>query len=461
MLVEQTNLYYTQKQAAKASPMIWHDVFPEEMLAFFGMVIAMGVVPMPEYDDYWSTFNILNHPWFPSIFSRDRFKQILRYLHCADNSKTPARDHPDYKLHKVKPLVDHLNHIFPLLYIPSQSVSIDESMVGTKCRVSFIQYMPKKPKKFGIKLWLLCEAMTGYCCQLQVYTGRVEGGAEHGLSHRVVFDLIRQYLNKNYVVYFDNFYTSYLLVKDLLAQRTFSCGTIRSNRIGFPADLRVHERLRRGDAHFRKTNGITAVRWCDKRDVFAMSSLHGNKMQVIPQRRGEGEPIVKPSMIVDYNMYMNGVDKCDQLLVSYALCRKSTKWWVRLFFRLLDMSVINAMVLYLTQNVQLQRKRQPHKKFRLALANELVQPLLDKYADPAFLRPTGAGRPHIAQASRLRGKHFGKAKPPRRRCIICASEKQPNGKYKDTKTVNYCEKCQKYVCRNCFEAYHTKSTYKK
>lgn len=194
LLVEQTNLYYYQRQAQLVSPMHWDDVIPEEMLAFFGVVIAMGIVPMPEYSDYWSKTNILAHPWFPSIFPRDRFKQILRYLHCADNTKTTARDHPDYKLHKVKPFVDHLNNAFPQMYVPTQSLSVDESMVGTKCRVSFIQYMPKK---FGIKLWLLCESLSGYCTVLQVYTGKTEVGIEHGLSYRVVFDLMQNYWNKN------------------------------------------------------------------------------------------------------------------------------------------------------------------------------------------------------------------------------------------------------------------------
>ena len=48
----------------------------EEILAFFGVVIAMGVTNLPQVFDYWSTEAILSTPWYSSIFSRTRFLQI-------------------------------------------------------------------------------------------------------------------------------------------------------------------------------------------------------------------------------------------------------------------------------------------------------------------------------------------------------------------------------------------------
>ena len=63
-------------------------------------------------------------------------------------------------------------------------------MVGTRCRIGFIQYMPKKPTKFGIKIWALAEARTGYCQQFQIYTGKTGDTQENGLTYRVVTDLL-------------------------------------------------------------------------------------------------------------------------------------------------------------------------------------------------------------------------------------------------------------------------------
>src|SRR6218665_986120 len=241
ILVEQTNLYYRQSAAAKPSPMPWNDVDLKEIQAFIGLIIAMGVVRMLELDDYWSTDVLLGNPWFRSVMSRDRFKQILRYLHCTDNSTARTTDD---KLYKIRPLIDSLNNSFRKVYVPTQCLSVDELMVGTKCRISFLQYMPKKPKKFGIKLWALCESVSGYCLQFQVYTGKVDTGVEHGLAYRVVFDLMAHYLNKGYKLFMDNFYSSYQLYVDLLNCRTGACGTVRPNRYGFPSELKAKSKMK-------------------------------------------------------------------------------------------------------------------------------------------------------------------------------------------------------------------------
>ena len=108
-------------------------------------------------------------------------------------------------------------------------------MVGTRCRISFLQYMPKKQEKFGIKIWALCEAKTGYCYNFQVYTGKEDAGQENGLAYRVASDLVKPYLNKIWCrLFFDNFFSSVNLVRDLLKQKTLSCGTLRSNRVNLP-----------------------------------------------------------------------------------------------------------------------------------------------------------------------------------------------------------------------------------
>jgi len=310
LLVLQTNLYYCQSVSVKPSAMEWVDVTVEQMMAFVGLVVAMGVVRLPEIDDYWAIDPILQHPWFASVMSRTRFKQILRYLHCADNTANVSGD----KLRKLRSVVDTLNVSFRQLYTPSQCLSVDESMVGTKCRISFLQYMPKKPKKFGIKLWALCESVTGYCLQFQVYTGKVESSVEHGLAYRVVFDLMKHYLDKGYHLFMDNFYTSYQLFADLLQRSTGACGTVRCNRLGFPKELQGKMKMKRGEAKFLQCDCITAVRWFDKRDVFALSSLHGSEMTSV-LTRSSTEPVSKPKLIADYNTYMSGVDHCDQLLV--------------------------------------------------------------------------------------------------------------------------------------------------
>lgn len=357
MIVEQTNLYCRQSHGGN-SPAGWTDVTYQEMLAFFGVVIAMGLVKLPDINDYWATKGINHIPWFPSILSRKRFQQITRYFHCVDNNDTPARDHPNYKLFKVNWIIDKLNNTFREYYVPAQNLSVAEQMIGTKCRVSFLQYMPKKPKKFGIKLWVLCEALSGYCLQYQIYTGKINNQVEVDLGYRVVFDLLRYYLNRGYRVFFDNYYTSVKLVADLAAQQTFSCGTVRINRKNLPADFTTLK-LKKGEAKFWKSDVITAVLWQDKRTVTLLSSFISNDIIDIPLRRGEETAITKPKIICEYNKYMNGVDKCDQYLNYYTIGRKARKWWKKVFFRMMEQSIINSMVLFLYGRPELVRKSSP------------------------------------------------------------------------------------------------------
>ena len=55
---------------------------------------------------------------------------------------------------------------------PGQQLSIDESMIGTKCCLSFIQYLPAKPTKWEIKVWVWSDAVTGCILSFSIYTGK-------------------------------------------------------------------------------------------------------------------------------------------------------------------------------------------------------------------------------------------------------------------------------------------------
>ena len=101
-----------------------------------------------------------------------RFELLLRFLHLNDSRKQHPRGDPNYdKLYKIRPFLDTIVSNFKIVYLPRQNVSIDESIVGFKGRLSFVQYMPKKPTKWGIKAWVLAEFDTGYVWNLKVYTG--------------------------------------------------------------------------------------------------------------------------------------------------------------------------------------------------------------------------------------------------------------------------------------------------
>jgi hypothetical protein len=135
----------------------------EELQAFIGLNLAMGLLWLLQVSDYWSTVEIFQTPWFPAVMSRDRFFMLLRCLHLVNSTQQKNKGDVGYDpLYKVRPLIDHLSAVFPVYYHAGRELSVDEMMIGTRCRISFLQYIPKKPTKFGIKVWVNSEAKTGY-----------------------------------------------------------------------------------------------------------------------------------------------------------------------------------------------------------------------------------------------------------------------------------------------------------
>ena len=82
-------------------------------------------------------------------------------------------------------------------------------MIKFKERPSIKQYLPLKPIKIGYKVWCLCNPITGYLFNYQIYLEKEEtSGKEILLGERVVFDLISGHNFQGKHRYFDNFFTS-------------------------------------------------------------------------------------------------------------------------------------------------------------------------------------------------------------------------------------------------------------
>ena len=104
----------------------------------------------------------------------------------------PSRDDAAYDpLYKLRPLIDHCQQNFRDQYIPGCDMSVDEGMIKYKGRLYFRQYMPKKPIKYGIKVWMAADSRTGYVCNYDIYLGKSLNDAkvEDGLATSVVLKL--------------------------------------------------------------------------------------------------------------------------------------------------------------------------------------------------------------------------------------------------------------------------------
>ena len=93
----------------------------------------MGINILPEIRDYWSTDEKLHYSPIASRISRDRFEEITRYLHFANNEALPGRTEEGYnRLQKVDPVVSAIRERCRTVYSPHCENAIDEAMVPFK-----------------------------------------------------------------------------------------------------------------------------------------------------------------------------------------------------------------------------------------------------------------------------------------------------------------------------------------
>ena len=219
--------------------LLWTKITVEELKAFLGFCILMGINSLPALKDYWKRDPTFHYAPIADRISRDRFLEISRYLHFVDNDTLEPRDSPSYdRLGKVRPLIDHFTEQFRAVYVPHKEVAVDEAMIKFTGRSSLKQYMPMKPIKRGIKVWVLGDSCNGYFWNFQVYTGKMGDTAEKGLGARVVKDLTSDLKGKYHHAFFDNYFTSVGLLDDLEKDGIYACGTARKDRIGFPEVLK-------------------------------------------------------------------------------------------------------------------------------------------------------------------------------------------------------------------------------
>lgn len=86
-IVQETNRYHMQELTKKASTVKWVNTTVEEVQSLLGVILAMGLIKLLEIDDYWRRGSVYGMSWFPSIFQQDHFKQLLCYLHLANNEQ--------------------------------------------------------------------------------------------------------------------------------------------------------------------------------------------------------------------------------------------------------------------------------------------------------------------------------------------------------------------------------------
>ena len=456
-LADQCNLY--ARQQPPGSSYNWTDTTESEMKLFMGIHLAMGVHKLPSVEDYWSQHPLLGAPDISRGIPIRRFKALQSCLHLNDNTTVRKRGEPGYdKLHKIRPLMESIRENCQRCYSLHREVSVDEAMVGFKGRSSMKQYCPMKPTKRGYKVWALSGAHTGYMYNFAVYCGATPGVTEHGLGASVVRTMTEPVLEKGHFLFFDNYFSTVPLAQFLRTKNTYCVATARIDRTAWPTNLKnkktLKQHLKKGDHRSQIVSpGVQCFMWMDKKVVpFINTICNPSSLTTVKHKKKDGSTVNVscPLSVQLYNKYMGGVDMADQLRKAYSCRRRSRKWWLPLFYFMVDISVVNSYILH---------RDTPHeskltiKEFILELATELMS------CDSIRKRPAGVlPQPSLdaPPSARFCERHFPSRSENKRQCRICSKDGIRR------RVVYCCLDCDPkgpvFLCAEpCFRLFHTKA----
>ena len=385
--------------------------------------------------------------------SRDRFLQIFWNLHLCNPNPVSSSSSP--RNSKIQPLLDLLSPRFETTFKPGKCVAVDEAMISFKGRASFRQYIRGKPHPFGIKAFVLADSKTGYVFRLRIYFGKETDLVVNPTllqTTRIVLTLCEPYEGLGHHVFTDRYYTSPELAMELERRGLAFTGTVQTNRRGMPLAIKCSGKrgMAQGSVRAYRAGKMMAIQWQDKRTVTILSTTGSCNLVQVKTRRGVVKE--KPEVVDLYNQNMLGVDKMDQLATYYSFLRKSVKWWRKVMFWLLEVSVVNSYILYTTSLGQYGQQPRSHLQFRRELILQLVSHRLQLPA------PSRSGPRVDLSLERLRPvPHFAEESERRRDCRVCSAV----GRRRTTAYL--CITCsdRPYLHPGrCFRLFHTRENFR-
>lgn len=464
-IVLETNKYADKhlakkKRSKRASKLLWYPVTIDEMWVFFAVLIYQAIIIKPKQRWYWTRNKMFETSFVRNMMNMARFEHIMKFLHFADDDIYDPETHPCPKLRKIWDIFQAINANFEKTYVPEQDISIDESLMAFRGRLSWKQFIPSKRSKCGVKSYVMCESNSSYILKSVIYTGKETEKApleDVSITTAIVMNISEKLLHQGYTLVMDNFYNSPELFKLLSSSQTNAYGTLRANRKGLPENF-SKIKLKKDEAACWVKEGLVVIKWHDKKDISLISTCHDVSFQETVNKIGGKK--IKPQIVIDYNKTMGGVDRADQQMSTYSLMRQQQKKYYKKIFRhLLDQCLLNAYILYKKYT----NKNAEHLAFFTTLVGQILKAHQTE-DEPSAKR----GRPVIQKSlfgdttpTRLTGRHFPSIVPATdnkknstRRCCVCSAK----GVRKESRYC--CQECDVGLCVDpCFRIYHTQEEY--
>lgn len=409
------------------------DVTKTEILAFIGLLFLSGCKKQnhTHFLELW-TKDGTGSEIFRACMSYQRFLFLLANIRFDDKETRNERKKED-KLAAVRFILDKFVDNCERNYSLGECMTIDEMLIAFRGRCSFIQYIPNKPAKYGLKVFVLCDAKTFYVTKIELYCGTQPDGQynQSNTPTAIVHRLLKEQKGSNRNLTCDNWYSSYPLALELLQDKITFIGTLKKNKRELPIELLPNKDRLVGSSIFGFQKDVTIVSNVRKQNkcVILISTMHDDAA-IDPDTN-------KPEIILDYNITKGGVDTVDKMCNTYSVGRRTRRWPLAFVFQLLNIAGINSQILYNASNPNCSYKYR--RLFLKTLSLSLMRPHLSERAAIVtlpidikyFLSRYREAQPDTVE------------EPPRKirgRCFIC-------GRKKNRVTTITCSTCHELVCK--------------
>ena len=457
----------TKYEAATADPVASHAkeyalLTRTELLAFLGLSLLRGCMGRNATAE-----ELFRGPYAPApftaTFSFRRYLKLLRCLRFDDVATRDVRREGD-KFCLLRDVFNSFDENLRRHLKPSDDVCVDETLVRFRGRCGFKVYMPSKPGKYGILFRSVADAEFHYIWKLWPYAGKPANPQKvpTNSSFATVLDLVRyltaELRGSGRNVTMDRYFTSFDVMRSLMADRLSVVGTLQANRRLIPAQMKASKGRQPGSTIACYRDQATLVSYCPKpgKVVLAASTFHETAARV-DAKTG------KPEVILHYNATKGGVDLCDAMLEAYSTRVPTRRWTTSVFLFMVGVAALNAYHVFIT-NVPDSEKSNARRGGRRLFLQDLGLALckLQMEERAAAYVATGGHHRHIVVAlERCLGRPLviqpvtdpAPSVAPSR-CHVCLGNKRGAGyraernKMKKVKTV--CSTCGRHACEQHF-----------
>ncbi|XP_022160174.1 piggyBac transposable element-derived protein 4-like [Myzus persicae] len=343
-----------------------------------------------------------------SVTNLTCYKRFLFLCRCLrfDDRETRAERRVIDELAPIRTTFDLFLKNINQNYNLSEYTTIDEMLHPFRGRCQWIQYIPSKPAKYGIKMFALCDAKTFYTSKIEIYVGKQPPGS-YEVSNSpidIVKRLVTPIENSNRNLTTDNWYTKFLPDKKK---------EVGSSVFGF-----------------QKNKTLVSYVPRKNKAVILLSTMHHDSKIDVETR--------KPEIIMDYNCTKGGVDTVDKMCAAYSVSRITKRWPLVIFYSLMNIAGINAQVLfsYFKHNNAPKIRR----LFLKTLAFDLMKEHLASRAQISSLPSDISSFLKIKYAVPSTSDVSTTPRSKRGTCFEC-------GRKKNAATSMKCTKCMRFICK--------------